>query len=73
MITLRELIEKLKREEETSLMEILDIHSDELVERFIDKVEEKFEKLSLEYDDSEYDEDEKELTGELNWGGSDEE
>lgn len=74
MITLRELIEKLKREEETFLMELLDIHSDELVERFTDKIEDKYDELVLEFDDSDYEETEKELTGELTWGGySDEE
>jgi len=55
-------------------MELLDIHSDELVERFTDKIEDKYDELVLEFDDSDYEETEKELTGELTWGGySDEE
>jgi len=53
MITLTELEEKLKREEECSLLEILDITSEDIVDRFNDKIEEKYESLAEEFDDTE--------------------
>lgn len=43
--TLEELKEKLSELDEVTLMEILDIHSDELVEAFEDKIEENQDKL----------------------------
>jgi len=43
--TLEELKEKLSELDEVSLMELLDIHSDELVEAFEDKIEENQDKL----------------------------
>lgn len=68
MLTLNELIEKLKREDEVLLLEVLHIRSDELVEAFIDKIEDRFEELSLEFDDTDqYSGKEKELTGELDF------
>ena len=50
MITLVELRECLKQVDETSLLEILDIHSDELVERFADFIENKYEELAPEFE-----------------------
>jgi len=44
-ITLEELKEKLSMLDEITLMELLDIHSDELVEAFEDKIEENQDKL----------------------------
>ena len=44
-VTLDELKERLARLDEITLMEILDIHSDELVEAFEDKIEEEQDKL----------------------------
>lgn len=44
-ITLEELKEKLSMLDEVLLLEILDIHSDELVEAFEDKIEEQQDKL----------------------------
>ena len=44
-LTLEELKERLAGLDEITLMEILDIHSDELVEAFIDKIEEEQDKL----------------------------
>lgn len=41
MITFAELCEKLSMEEETILLELLEITSEEIVERFQDRVEEK--------------------------------
>lgn len=40
-----ELAEKLKRIDEVTLMELLEISSEDIVERFGDKIEEKYEKL----------------------------
>ena len=44
-ITLSELKERLASLDEVTLMEILDIHSDELVEAFEDRIEEEQDKL----------------------------
>lgn len=55
-ITLVELKEKLKRLDETILCEVLNISSEELVERFDDIVEEKFDDLAEEFEDEETDE-----------------
>lgn len=44
-LTLEELKERLAGLDEITLMEILDIHSDELVEAFTDKIEEEQDKL----------------------------
>lgn len=44
-ITLDELKERLTSLDEVTLMELLDIHSDELVEAFEDKIEEEQDKL----------------------------
>ena len=53
MLTLPEFSEKLEREEETILLEILNIESHEIVERFQDKVEERYEDLREEYEETE--------------------
>lgn len=44
-LTLEELKERLAGFDEVTLMEILDIHSDELVEAFEDRIEENIDKL----------------------------
>lgn len=44
-ITLEELKERLSSLDEITLMELLDIHSDELVEAFADRIEEEQNKL----------------------------
>ena len=44
-ITLDELKERLASLDEVTLMEVLDIHSDELVEAFEDRIEENIDKL----------------------------
>jgi hypothetical protein len=48
-ITLVELCEKLKEVDETTLLEQLDISSEDIIDRFDDKIEEKFDSLSEEY------------------------
>lgn len=50
MITLRELAERLKREDPDYLIELLKIRSDDLIERFFDLVEEQYEVLVEEYE-----------------------
>ena len=59
-LTYHEICEELCKIEETVLLEILDIHSDELVDKFQDKIEENLERLQLEVEDltEEYDADE---------------
>lgn len=44
-LTLDELKERLASLDEITLMELLDIHSDELVEAFEDRIEENIDKL----------------------------
>ena len=39
MVTLNDIQEKLKTIYEVSLLELLDIHSDEIVDKFVDKIE----------------------------------
>lgn len=53
MLIISELSEKLKREEETSLLEILNITSEDIVERFYDKIEEKYDQLYEEFEEEE--------------------
>lgn len=50
-LTIYELQDRLKEVDELSLLEILGIDSEELVDKFIDKIEEKFDKLAKEYED----------------------
>lgn len=47
--TIEELKELLKKEPEIDLLEILNIDSEMLVERFIDEIEERFQQLEEEY------------------------
>lgn len=49
--TLEELKERLAMLDEVLLLELLDIHSDELVEAFEDKIEEQQDKLKRMLDD----------------------
>jgi len=48
MLTLNELCERLKHIDEISLMEVLEINSDEIVDRFVDKIEERIDDLQLD-------------------------
>lgn len=54
--TWKELLEKLKGIDEVSLLELLDISSEELINRFEDKIEERADWLFSEADDGEEDE-----------------
>jgi len=51
-LTLVEVCEKLKRVDEVSLMEMLGINSEDLVSRFVDVIEDKYEQLAEEVDDT---------------------
>lgn len=50
MLTLNELCERLKHIDEISLMEVLEINSEEIVDRFVDKIEERIEDLQLDFE-----------------------
>lgn len=52
-ITLTELQEKLKLIDEISVMEILEITSEDLANRFIDRIESKYDQLITEFEDME--------------------
>lgn len=60
-MTFPELCEKLSMEEETILLELLEITSEEIVERFLDRIEEKQETLRWKegFEDSASEEDER--------------
>jgi hypothetical protein len=49
VITFEELCDKLSHIEETELMELLELHSDELVARCKDIIEEKYDYLIYDY------------------------
>lgn len=73
-ITLTELQDKLKHIDEISLMEVLEISSEDLVNRFVDRIEERMDHLATEFDDGlgdSYDE----MGGEFGWSedGADDE
>ena len=57
MLTLVDLLEKLKQEDEISLLELLGLTSEDLLDRFVDIVEDKYDELVLEYTDDEEDQD----------------
>lgn len=50
-LTLTDLQEKLKLIDEVSLMEILEITSEDLVTRFIDKIDEKYDDLVEDFEE----------------------
>ena len=56
MITYAELCDKLKSLDETTLMELLELHADDLVERCKDIIEEKYDYIIAQFDEEEYDE-----------------
>jgi len=55
MLILEEIKEKLKQYDPSLLLEILDISSDELVERFEDKIEEREEYFGKDLEEEEDD------------------
>ena len=56
MITYAELCEKLKSLDETTLMELLELHADDLVERCKDIIEENYDYIIAQFEEEEYDE-----------------
>lgn len=49
MLTLADMILRLKQIDEISLLEVLDIDAEELVDRFTDKIEERYDQLYEEF------------------------
>ena len=56
MLTLADVIEKLKSIDEISLMEILEISSEDLVDRFEDRIENKYDELREDFEEDETEE-----------------
>lgn len=55
MLTINDVKDRLKHLDEITLLEILDITSDELVENFTDKIEDRYEDLAEDLaDDLDY-------------------
>ena len=52
MLTIPDICDKLKRLDEVTLLELLDIRSEEVVDRFQDKVEERADYLEDVLDDN---------------------
>jgi hypothetical protein len=52
MLTLDDLIEKLKQLDEVTLMELLEITSEDLVDRFRDLIEKQQDTLENDFDES---------------------
>lgn len=50
-LTLHELCEKLKHLDEISILELLNISAEELVEKFQDEIEERYDNLTTEFED----------------------
>ncbi len=51
MKTLADVINHLKRIDEISLLEVLDISSEDLVDRFVDLIEDRYEQLREEFEE----------------------
>ena len=51
MNTLRDISRKLKKYDEETVVELLDITSEDIVDRFEDKIEERFEEIESFLDD----------------------
>jgi hypothetical protein len=50
-LTFHDLVDLLKREDEVTLLEVLEISSEDLIERFGDWIEERYEELTEKYQD----------------------
>jgi len=57
MKTLADVIDWLKRIDEVSLLEVLDISSEEIVDRFTDKIEDKYDELREDIEEEDETED----------------
>ena len=51
MLTLNDVKDRLKQQDEVSLLEILDISAEDIVERFSDVIEDRYESLREELED----------------------
>lgn len=51
MLTFIDVCDRLKQQDEISVLEVLEINSEELVDRFKDRVEEKFDYLVEDLED----------------------
>ena len=51
MKTLADIINHMKRIDEISLLEVLDICSEDIIDRFTDKIEEKYDTLREEFEE----------------------
>lgn len=69
-LTLTELQEKLKQIDEISLMEVLEITSEDLVDKFKHRINEKYEELAREFAEDSYVEGEA-YVNEDSWGDAD--
>lgn len=58
MKTLTDIINHLRRIDEISLLEVLDISSEDLVDRFGDKIEDRYELLREDFEDEEDEQEE---------------
>ena len=52
MLTLHDICDKLKRLDEVTILELLEIESEEIVNRFMDKIEDMADYLEEELDDN---------------------
>ena len=50
-LTFIDVCDKLKKQDEISLLEILDISSEDIVDRFPDKIEDKLDELEIDLDE----------------------
>ena len=50
-LTLPEILEKMKDIDEVTLLEVLEISSEEIVDRFSDRIEEQYDKFNEEFED----------------------
>jgi hypothetical protein len=53
--TFKDVCDKLEKLDEVTLLEVLEISSDEIVAKFQDKIEDNFEELSDDLDDGQID------------------
>lgn len=54
MLTLGDVIYRLQKYDEISLLEVLSIDSEDITERFLDRIEQQYEKLAEELQDEVY-------------------
>jgi len=54
-LTLEDLKDKLKQVDNVSLLEVLEIDSDELVEAFVDKIEQRYDQLTEDFEEEDTD------------------